>query len=349
MIKKKKKNIALLLALVVALSITTACSEDNTNVQSSSNAEGVKELVLTTQTVGTAVYSRASAFNEILKPILPEDYSMEVQPSSTGGAATVLLLEENKAQIGTSNNVPAKKLFEGTYDDNRPAVKNVASILGGTDFTYMTIMFTDSFVQKTGIKTFEEIIEQKYPVKIVTKQPGSFGITGAEDLLDTMDVKFEDIKSWGGDVFHIDPSQMVDMLKEGKADISIDVVSLGQPAFSELTMTTPMHVIEISKETRDKLNDYGYANKVMPAESWNGQDNDIQTVVGTESLVVRKDVPDEVVYAITKAICENTSRLVELVPVMKDFDPKSAGNIEYLGIPLHPGAEKYFKEVGYLQ
>ncbi|WP_301107539.1 TAXI family TRAP transporter solute-binding subunit [Sporosarcina sp.] len=349
MIGKKKKSIFLFLTLMIALSIMTACSDDPTSAEGSDKADKVKNLVLTTQTVGTAVYSRAAAFNEIINPILPEDYHMEVQPSSTGGAATILLLEENKAQIGTSNNVPAKKLFEGTYDEKRPPVENVASILGGTDFTYMTIMFTDSFVKKTGIKTFEDIIDQKYPVKVVTKQAGSFGITGAEDLLDTMDVKFDDIKSWGGDVFHIDPSQMVDMLKEGKADISIDVVSLGQPAFSELTMTTTMHVIELAQETRDKLNDYGYANKVIPAKSWGGQDNDIQTVVGTESLVVRKDVPEEIVYEITKAISENKEKMVELVPVMEDFDPKTAGNLEYLGIPLHPGAEKYFKEVGYLQ
>ena len=348
LMKKISKSLSLILVMMLLVTFLTACGDSDTNSSDNGKQGSGNELILATQTVGTAVYARAAAYGEVIKPVLPEGVNVEIQPISTGGAAAVLLLDENKAQLATANNVPAKKLFDGTYEEGRDAIKSVCSILGGTDYTYLTIMFTDDFVKDTGYTTIEEVIENKHPVRIVTKQPGSFGKTGADDLLDVLGTSFEEIKSWGAEAFHIDPNQMTDMLKEGKADISIDVVSLGQPAFTELTMTTKMHVIELKEETRAMLNDYGYANKVMPANSWTGQEKDIQTVVGCETLIARADVSEDVIYEITKAICENKDILVEQVPAMEAFEPEQAADNLLNGLPLHPGAQKYIEEKGWL-
>ena len=311
---------------------------------------GVKTLALATQSVGTGSYARAAAYKTVIATALPAGYALEVQTTSSGGVAGALLVEVGKAELAMSNNLPSKRLLAGTQDPNRPPITHVAGILGGTDFGTMTIMFTDDFVKKTGLTTFEEVVKKKYPARIVTKAPGSFGIAGAIDLLDSMGgLKFADIKSWGGQAFHIDPKQMVDMLKEGRADISIDVISLQQPAFQELTLTTKMHVIELSQTIRDKLLTYGYVSRPTPAENWRGQNKEVQSVAGAENLVVRKDLPDDVVYAITKALLTNKAKLVALTPSFEVFDPAKAGSLAYIGIPLHPGAAKYYKEAGYIK
>lgn len=226
---------------------------------------------------------------------------------------------------------------------------HLASVCGGTDITWGTIMFTDDFVKKTGYTTLEEVIEAKYPVRIVTKAPGSFGMDGATDLLDCFGLTWEDIDSWGGASYHIAPSQMTDMLKEGSADVSIDIISIGQPAFTELCMTSTMHVIELAPETRAKMNEKGYNSMTMPANSWNGQTEPVETVCGCETILVRKDVPDDVVYALTKGICEQKAELVKLVPAMEGFDPSVAWDIAMTGIELHPGAERYYKDAGLMK
>lgn len=315
----------------------------------SQTASGDGTIGLATQSVGTGAYARATAYEAVIQPALPEGYTLEIQTLSSGGVASALLVEAGKSDLGIANNLPSKRLLEGTQDPNRPPMENVAGLIGGTDFTTMTIMFTDEFVKKTGYTTLEEVIKDKYPVRIVTKAPGSFGITGARDILDSFGLTFDDIKSWGGEVFNIDPKQMVDLLKEGRADVSLDVMSLGQPAFQELTMTKKMHIIELEKETRDKLNSYGYANRPTPAGNWNGQEKEIQSLAGSENIVVSKSLPDDIVYIITKALVENVDEMVKMVPSLKVFDPEKAGNLEYIGIPLHPGAEKYFREVGYIK
>ncbi len=307
-----------------------------------------QNYVLATQDVNTAVYTRVSAFLDVLGNKLGSN-TINVQPISTGGAASALLIEKNQCKIGTGSNIPVKKLAEGTYDKAFKPLTKVASLLGGTDITWGTVMFTDAFVKKTGFTTLEEVIAAKYPVRIVTKAKGSFGMDGATDMLECMGVTWKDIEKWGGSHTHIAPATMADMLKEGQADVSMDVVSIGQAAFSELCLTTKMHVIQLSEKTRAAMNKKGYANMTMPANSWKGQEKPIETIVGCECILVAKDLPEDIAYTITKAICEGKEALVKIVPAMRYFQPEKAWDRLYCGIELHPGAAKYFKEVGWMK
>lgn len=307
-----------------------------------------QSYVLATQDVNTAVYTRCSAFLEVIGKSLGSN-TINVQPISSGGAAGALLVEKNQAQIATASNIPVKKLAEGTYDKKFKPLQNVRALLGGTDITWGTVMFTDTFVKKTGFTTLEEVIAARHPVRIVTKARGSFGMDGATDLLESMGVSWKDIESWGGARTHIAPSTMADMLKEGQADISIDIVSIGQAAFTELCLTTKMHIVKLSAKTRAAMNEKGYASMTMPANSWSGQTEDIETVVGCESLVIAKDMPNDIAYLITRAVCENKDKLVALVPAMKYFDPAQAWNPLYCGVELHPGAAAYFRDAGLMK
>lgn len=307
-----------------------------------------QNFVLATQDVNTAVYARCSAFLEVIGKTLGSN-TINVQPISTGGAAGALLVEKGQVKIATASNIPVKKLVDGTFDKKFKPVQKVRALLGGTDITWGTVMFTDDFVKKTGFKSLEEVIKAKHPVRIVTKAQGSFGMDGATDLLKTMGVSWKDIDDWGGSHTHIAPGTMADMLKEGKADVSIDIISIGQAAFTELCMTSTMHVIELAPETRAAMNKLGYASMTMPANSWSGQTKPVETVVGCESLVVSKDVPDDIAYLITKAIVENKDRLVALVPAMKYFDTSRAWEELYCGVELHPGAAAYFRDAGLMK
>ena len=367
--KKNKKMAVSFLAAAMAVSLmgcggtqqaaettkaleTTAAGEAATETGGAGATElttSGQNYILATQGVDTTVYSRVAAIVEVLGKGDLGNNTIEIQPISTGGAAGALLIEENQSSFASGSNVPGKRLAEGTYEEVRAPLQNVAAVCGGTDITWGTIMFTDAFVQKTGFTTLEEVFEAKHPVRIVTKAPGSFGMDGANDLLDCFGITWEDIDSWGGASYHIAPSQMTDMLKEGSADVSIDIVSLGQPAFTELCMTSTMHVIELKEETRAKMNEKGYNSMTMPANSWNGQTEPVETICGCETILVRKDVPDDVVYALTKGICEKKNEIVELVPAMESFDPATAWTIEMTGIELHPGAAAYYKDAGLMK
>lgn len=311
--------------------------------------EGVSgNYIVATQGVSGGSYTRVATFMDAAAKYMPDTVTMEQAPISSGGFAALVLVDSGEADISSSNNVPARRLYAGDYGEFSQ-MTNVVAIAGGTSDSYITIMFTDAFVQETGFTSFEEVVEAKYPIRLVTKAVGSFGEMGTGELLDCYGISYEDIESWGGTVTHVDPTQMADLLKEGQADVSIDTLSLGQASFTELCLTTTMHVIPLGEEVIAAMNEIGYPTDVIKGGSWGGNDEDVKTVSAVEVIVCRTDLPDAVAYAWAKALCEDMDEIAELVPAFAEtFDPALAGDILYTGCPLHPGAEQYYREAGYL-
>ena len=66
----------------------------------------------------------------------------------------------------------------------------------------------------------------------------------------------------------------------------------------------------------------------------------------TSILIVNKDVDEELVYQMTKLLYENFDNLIEIQSDLRGFDPENAANAD---IPLHPGAERYYREIGLIQ
>lgn len=311
-----------------------------------------RKLKFGTQSVGTTSYNRNSAMANVMNEHLPEGWVIEMAPISTGGFAGTMLVESGKVDMAEGNNVPNHMLKAGTGEmggKKLPVPKKTNSFVAGTDYAYYTVMFTEDFHKKAGVDTIEEVIAKKIPFTLVTKAPGASGELGASQLLGALGATYDDIKNWGGQVYHIAPPQMADMLREGKADVSIDVVSPGQPAMSELTMTTAMFLPQLEESTLQALNKIGYAPKVMPASSWNGQGRDLNTMVNSSAYVVSSDLPDDVVYAMTKAIVEGKADLVKQVPAMEQYIPELSADPTLNGLDMHPGALKYYKEKGMIK
>ena len=85
---------------------------------------------------------------------------------------------------------------------------------------------------------------------------------------------------------------------------------------------------------------------VIPAATYPGQDRDIQTVAKSNLLVARADVDDEVVYQVTKAMFENLDFLRNIHDAMYETSLDRA--LVGMPMPLHPGALRYYQEVGLL-
>lgn len=85
---------------------------------------------------------------------------------------------------------------------------------------------------------------------------------------------------------------------------------------------------------------------MIPANTYDGQPEAVPTVAIINILVTREDVPDEVAYQMTRLMFENLNRLGNSHSAAKDIKLESAA--KNLPIPLHPGAERYYKEKGVL-
>ena len=156
-----------------------------------------------------------------------------------------------------------------------------------------------------------------------------------------------EIVKWGGKFIHAGWSESSQQLLDGHADIIAPQAPLRWPVLVDLSNSRDMKFFSISDRVRNGLADkYGYLSVMMPAGTYKGQEQPLNTVADSVVLVVNADVADDLVYKMAKVICENKSKWVSTHSMFKPFDPKKAGNGP---IPLHPGARKYFKEKGYIE
>lgn len=117
---------------------------------------------------------------------------------------------------------------------------------------------------------------------------------------------------------------------------------LGQAAIRDLAATLPVVFVPIPADVVEKIGNSAYQPAVLPAKTYDGQDQDVPTAAITNILVTRSDISDELAYQMTQLIFDNLPRLATAHAAAKDIDPQQAA--KNLPIPLHPGAERYFKE-----
>lgn len=127
------------------------------------------------------------------------------------------------------------------------------------------------------------------------------------------------------------------------------VYQLGLASAQRLSATMPIRYLDIPQTVLDKLNEEYFGLLVpfqIPANTYNGQTEDISTFGLAQVVFTDEDADEEMVYQLTKSFFE---RLAELQESNTSFDGMTPelGAKDY-GIPIHPGAQRYFNEIGAL-
>lgn len=324
-----KKLIAL--ALVLCMMLTGAAFAE--------------ELLIGTQETGTAGYTYATAIMQCIQTV--EGYSVSLVSNSSGNVSSPVLIQEGECDITVSNSAPALwASTTGIESAEIPVCPDVRCIAGGLGKDFINVMFTKSFVDKTGISTIEDLVAKEQPVRLIIKKNGSFGELAAERVFGVFGVDINNPPAWLT-VEKTSGGAIKDGLSDDNYDLTIDHIGAGQANTTELCLNHDMIDVQLSDETLAALCEQGYDYVTVPAGTWRGQDVDIKTVGSQQCIIVSADMDEEVAYQITKALCENREILVNTSAVLGNFDPAVAGSKALTGCELHPGAARYYKEMGY--
>lgn len=142
------------------------------------------------------------------------------------------------------------------------------------------------------------------------------------------------------------PAEQVTALRDGTVDAIITTIGVPNASFSDLATTHNVRFLSVSPDKQQAVSSRHpyYIPGVIPGGSYRGQDEDVPTLDGPVALVTHKDVPEELVYNVLKVLTEHIDELAQIHPSAAEFDVKKMAN-EPL-IPLHPGAERYLRELG---
>jgi hypothetical protein len=191
----------------------------------------------------------------------------------------------------------------------------------------------------SGIETFDDLKGKRVNVG----NPGSGQRSTMEVLMDA--------KGWTMDDFalasELKSAEQAQALCDNKIDAMVFTVGHPSGSIQEATTTCDTKLIPVSGAEVDQLveqNPY-YAKAVIPGGMYQGTDEDVETFGVKATFVTSADVPEEVVYAVTKAVFENFEDFKKLHPAFATLQKEDMVT-QALSAPLHPGAEKYYKEAG---
>jgi len=288
--------------------------------------------------LGSAHYVYGAAFAKLWRGVLPKGSTIDVLPYA-GGVGNALLIDKGDADLGLLFGAAVKWAVEGKVVFPKK-IDVLTGLVGGLDHYYVGIMAT----KRSGITSLEEVARKKLPVRVVTQPRGSASEASTRLVLEAYGMTYEDIKSWGGSVTPTATGVVQAQMTDGKADVWINMVVAGHPAISELALSTELVFLPMSDEIIRKLEPLGYEKTFLQAKSFKGQDRIVPLVGWPTILAAHKDVKPELAYLLTQTIVENKSELIKGHAGFKDFTPEDAWKVQAFGIPLHPGAEKYYRE-----
>ena len=148
-------------------------------------------------------------------------------------------------------------------------------------------------------------------------------------------------------VEYLSYAESVELMKNRQLDVTLLSSGLGVAALRDLATSQKVVFLTIPADIVAKINDPAFQVGIIPAKTYEGQDNDVATISVQNYLVTHDGVSTETVYTMTKSMFENLDQMIAAHSAAKAIKRENAAKTA--PAPLHPGAEKYYREVGVLK
>jgi uncharacterized protein len=141
--------------------------------------------------------------------------------------------------------------------------------------------------------------------------------------------------------------ESVELMKNRQIDATLQSAGLGVASIRDLASSVPIAIVPVPPKIIAMIGDPAYLSKPIPAGTYQGQDREAMTAAVNNLLMTREGVPADVVYTMTKGMFENVAELIAAHAAAKGISLKHAS--QGSPVPLHPGAERYYREKGVLK
>lgn len=330
-----KRRFLNLLVLVLMVTVMAACGEDKgagDSVDGNGNeTEGREFLTIVTGGTGGTYYPLGGAIANIINENIDNTRS---NVESTGGSvANIRLLSDKEAQLAFVSADSAYYAYTGTEffegEENHEGLRAIASLYPEVIQVVTT--------EKAGVKSFEDLIGGQVAVGAA----GSGTELSARIVLNAHDISYDDIQE-----DFLSFGEVTTGLQDGH--IAAGFVWAGIPTSSivDLASLNKINILPIKASRMGSiLNDFPFYDEVViPANTYNGQTEDIETIAANALLITTSDMDEDLVYEITKYLFEKADAIAAAHVRGEDITLETA--LAGVAIPLHPGTIRYYEEVG---
>lgn len=270
---------------------------------------------------------------------LSEIYAENIDGARTQVQATkasvenLNLLQQGKGELAFALGDSVKSGWDGLQEAGFPQKLTEIRAIGAIYPNYVQIVAS----AESGIKTLEDLKGKSISVGA----PASGTELNARAIFAAAGMSYDDM----GKVEYLPYAESAELIKNRQLDATLQSSGLGVAFIQDLAATMDITIVAIPAEVVQSIG-APYAASVIPAGTYDGQEEDVATAAIGNILVTHAGVSDETAYQMTKLMFENLDRMVASHAAAAAIDPAKA--LEGLSIPLHPGAERYYREAGLL-
>ena len=191
----------------------------------------------------------------------------------------------------------------------------------------------------SGVRTLVDLKGKRISVGI----PKSGTDLNARAIFEAAGLSYKDFAK----VEYLPFGESIELLKNRQIDVIVQSAGLGILALRDLASSLDVVMVPIPADVIKKTGDPVYLPAAIPGGTYRGQPADVPTAAVLNFLVTREGVSDDVVYETTKALWTSLDQLVAAHPAAKAIELRHA--LEGMPLPLHPGAQRYYRESGLLK
>ncbi len=288
--------------------------------------------VLTGGTSGI-YYPMGVALSQVFGKAIPEAKA-SVQ-STKASAENLNLLQAGRGEVAFTLGDALSDAWKGDAEAGFPKPLNQLRGLAGIYPNYIQIVASAD----SGIRTLADLKGKRISVGA----PRSGTELNARAVLRAAGLSYDDFSK----VEYLPFGESVELMKNRQLDVTLQSAGLGVASLRDLSASMKIVVIPIPPAVVAKVGDAAYQPAVIPARTYEGQDQDVPSIAIQNFLVTRASLSSDTVYKVTKALWENLDALVAAHAAGKGIKKENA--LKGMPLPLHPGAEKYYREVGMLK
>ena len=259
---------------------------------------------------------------------------LKVQVLPGAGIANVKAIQGGKADLGFANSISTVDGVAGRapFTEKATNVCNVATLYP----QYFQIVATAD----AGIKSLADLKGKGLAV-----QPkGNTAEFISQQALEVYGMKYEDM----GRVSYVSYTDAVSLMKDNNAQAFTLGTTVPASAIMDLASARDISIIGFPEDKFQAMRalNPGYTKLVIPAGSYPKQTADVPTIGYATHVIARCDLDEKVVYTVLKGMVDNQADLAAIAKAMGKTTPRMMA--EDIGVPMHKGATKYYKETGVL-
>lgn len=288
--------------------------------------------VLTGGTSGV-YYPLGVSLTQIYAKAMP-DAKTSVQ-ATKASAENLNLLQAGRGEIAFTLGDALSDAWKGDAEAGFKAPLKKLRGVAGIYSNYVQIVASAD----SGIKTLADLKGKRISVGA----PKSGTELNARAILKAAGLDYKDFAK----VEYLPFGESVELMKNRQLDVTLQSAGLGVASLRDLATSVKIVIVPIPADVIAKVGDAAYQAGTIPAKTYEGQNDDVSTAAIQNFLVTHEGVSADTVYKMTKSMFDNLDLMVSAHAAAKAIKKENA--IKGMPLPLHPGAEKYYREAGLLK